>query len=352
MEILPLVTEFETDATQISEKESLLTVAKKAAKATMAGIRQQYDQNPPYLGNMGALNPGANQRHAFGMVPYYTQHYPNAPLAAPLSGAAGPVHHQDPMANIAQGFGAMTLPNNTNSYGKRSQNAAQNNDYGNNSLPAMQRQNFAYNGAPAYGGMHHPHGNYQPVNHYAQAGPYANAYGTQAGSEAHASQNWASRIPSDGSTLPSLITPRRGSFSSMEEPVPGTPMHYATGYTNGVAIADRSPSGAYTPHNTTPSSAHFLGPQFNKQYANPPLSMKIQMLLNQDPPIPQAIPAPNSPIKPLDRCLENKMGETNVYIRGLLPETTDAMLSEWGSRFGDIASSKSIIDHKNALCKG
>jgi RNA recognition motif-containing protein len=28
------------------------------------------------------------------------------------------------------------------------------------------------------------------------------------------------------------------------------------------------------------------------------------------------------------------------------------MLHEWGSRFGDIASSKSIIDHRSSLCKG
>ena len=28
------------------------------------------------------------------------------------------------------------------------------------------------------------------------------------------------------------------------------------------------------------------------------------------------------------------------------------MLHAWGIRFGDIASSKSIIDHKNGLCKG
>ncbi|KAF2103567.1 hypothetical protein NA57DRAFT_26608, partial [Rhizodiscina lignyota] len=48
----------------------------------------------------------------------------------------------------------------------------------------------------------------------------------------------------------------------------------------------------------------------------------------------------------------NKNGETNVYIRGLMPETTDEMLESWGIRFGDIASHKAIIDHKTNLCKG
>ncbi|KAF1821648.1 uncharacterized protein K489DRAFT_321694 [Dissoconium aciculare CBS 342.82] len=72
----------------------------------------------------------------------------------------------------------------------------------------------------------------------------------------------------------------------------------------------------------------------------------------QEPVIPPAIPAPSSPLKPLDRALENQRGETNVYIRGLLPETTDEMLQVWGSRFGDIKSSKSIIDMQTGLCKG
>ena len=82
------------------------------------------------------------------------------------------------------------------------------------------------------------------------------------------------------------------------------------------------------------------------------VSPRIQMLVNQEPIIPRAIPAPSSPLKPLDRALENQRGETNVYIRGLLPETTDEMLEGWGARFGDIKSSKSIIDHNTGLCKG
>lgn len=40
---------------------------------------------------------------------------------------------------------------------------------------------------------------------------------------------------------------------------------------------------------------------------------------------PRAIPAPSPPHKPLDRSLENKAGETSVYIRGLLPETAEAI---------------------------
>ena len=82
------------------------------------------------------------------------------------------------------------------------------------------------------------------------------------------------------------------------------------------------------------------------------VSPRLKLLMAQEPAIPRAIPAPSSPLKPLDRALENQRGETNVYIRGLLPETTDENLEAWGSRFGDIKSSKSIIDLNTGLCKG
>lgn len=78
----------------------------------------------------------------------------------------------------------------------------------------------------------------------------------------------------------------------------------------------------------------------------------LETLTSQWPAIPRAIPAPSSPLKPLDRALENHRGDTNVYIRGLLPETTDEDLKAWSSRFGDIESSKSMIDLNTGLCKG
>lgn len=89
-----------------------------------------------------------------------------------------------------------------------------------------------------------------------------------------------------------------------------------------------------------------------KQPERSDVSPRIKLLVQREPPIPRAIPAPSSPLKPLDRALENQRGETNVYIRGLLPETTDEMLEAWGTRFGDIKSSKSIIDMNSGLCKG
>jgi hypothetical protein len=127
-------------------------------------------------------------------------------------------------------------------------------------------------------------------------------------------------------------------------------------YGAGATIMDRSPSGVYT-SSATPSPSQMahsyqLMAPVQKQQAMPTLPPHLLALVHQEPPIPRAIPAPSSPHKPLDRSLENKTGETNVYIRGLLPETTDEMLHGWGRRFGDIQSSKSIIDLKTNLCKG
>jgi hypothetical protein len=168
---------------------------------------------------------------------------------------------------------------------------------------------------------------------------------------------WAGRLAS--AEMPSLMTPRRDSISSNENDIPGTP--YGSGgmyrYGAGATIMDRSPSAVYTNSATpSPSSmAHpyqLMAPMVKQQQIVPNLAPELLALVHQDPPIPRAIPAPSSPHKPLDRSLENKTGETNVYIRGLLPETTDEMLQTWGRRFGDIQSSKSIIDMKTQLCKG
>lgn len=156
--------------------------------------------------------------------------------------------------------------------------------------------------------------------------------------------------------VPTLITPRRDSVSSNENDAPGTPSY--AGYHTfhqvpGVAIVNRSPSGMYT--QSSPSPTQVLAPYgmpLSKMAENRSISPSLHMLVNKEPPIPQAIPAPSSPLKPLDRALENIRGETNVYIRGLHPETTDEMLEGWGKRFGDIRSSKSIIDHSTGLCKG
>jgi hypothetical protein len=207
--------------------------------------------------------------------------------------------------------------------------------------------------------------------HYMQQPAPQNVYLSQMGMENahslhpaqgmvpfHAASNWSSRVPSGAShAMPTLVNTRRGSLSSTEEQIPSTPYH---GYGYGdVAILGRSPGAVFASNTPSPES-NYQQQQYGaqqqypliKNFVHPPIPLHFQLLLKQDPEIPRAIPAPSSPAKPLDRCLENKNGETNIYIRGLRPETTDDMLHAWGIRFGDIASSKSIIDHKNGQCKG
>lgn len=80
----------------------------------------------------------------------------------------------------------------------------------------------------------------------------------------------------------------------------------------------------------------------------------LEVLTQQAPPIPRAVPAmwTNPSEMTLAKCLENREGITNVYIRGFLPETTDEMLHAYASRFGKIDRCKAIVDLDSGLCKG
>ncbi len=79
-------------------------------------------------------------------------------------------------------------------------------------------------------------------------------------------------------------------------------------------------------------------------------------LTQQAPAIPAPVPAIHSGQDggrgSLDKILDNRNGTTNVYIRGLQPNTTDAMLEGYGRRFGAIASQKAIIEMSTNACKG
>lgn len=205
--------------------------------------------------------------------------------------------------------------------------------------------NYGGNGNNQSPSMYTPHASQymQPLNYQ----------GYQHHDNSPLSNNWT---PTTGATgeVPTLITPRRDSISSNENDQPATPS-YANypGFTHSGVAINRSPSGVFA--HGTPSPTSMIGPygmSVAKQPEQSEVSPRIKLLVSREPAIPRAIPAPSSPLKPLDRALENQRGETNVYIRGLLPETTDEMLEAWGLRFGDIKSSKSIIDLNTGLCKG
>ena len=265
-------------------------------------------------------------------------------------------HAAASMAALTHGLQGMNLHDATYSnQSKAAVMAATGHQFNGLPMPAglwSTTNHLMYPGAHSYPTAVHQHnpGLYTPMT--AQYIPHG--YHQQQHDNSPMSQAWT---PSHTTgEVPTLITPRRDSISSNENDAPGTPSY--AGYPTyhqvpGVAIVNRSPSGMYT--QSSPSPTQVLAPYgmpLAKMAEHRSISPSLHMLVNKEPPIPQAIPAPSSPLKPLDRALENIRGETNVYIRGLHPETTDEMLEGWGKRFGDIRSSKSIIDHSTGLCKG
>lgn len=292
----------------------------------------------------------------------------HGPAAYLPRGVPSMPHHlgDSNISALANGMGGMNLHASFGSSGASksgSQVSGGSSEYGGIPLtqpqglwvPNQQAFSNVYHGLPgttqSQSAMPHSPGMYTPVGPYMHQISYQ--YGHAMVENSPMPPSWTSRVSS--AEMPSLMTPRRDSISSNEPDLPGTPYTGYGVYRNGTAVIDRSPSGVYT-HSATPSPSQIAHPyglaQMGKVQSMTTLPPQLMMLLQQEPPIPRAIPAPSSPLKPLDRSLENKNGETNVYIRGLLPETTDDMLHNWGSRFGDIQSSKSIIDLKTNLCKG
>ena len=80
----------------------------------------------------------------------------------------------------------------------------------------------------------------------------------------------------------------------------------------------------------------------------------MEAVTQQEPAIPHAVPAmwTNASDMTIAKCLENREGITNVYIRGFLPETTDELLNAYAARFGPIERCKAIVDLDTGLCKG
>lgn len=156
--------------------------------------------------------------------------------------------------------------------------------------------------------------------------------------------------------VPDLAVPRRNSFSSNEENGPRTPF---IGASNSVDAQPKIVLGG-SPHTWTTPSPHQLNngsPPF--QIAKSPTGQyyftDLTAICMQDPPIPKPIPAIFSGEKgrgTLEKSLQNNLNTTNVYVRGLHPNTTDEMLHSYGARFGKIISAKSMLDQETGNCKG
>ncbi|KAF6809764.1 RNA binding protein mssp-2 [Colletotrichum sojae] len=161
------------------------------------------------------------------------------------------------------------------------------------------------------------------------------------------------------SDVPGLDNRRHsgGSYTTTES-APTTPFY------NGGSKNDKGPRVAALDRSTytTPSPQQMVGPNMFIEPAakhgiiNIPVDRNLEELLKQEPAIPKAVPAvftPAAQMKTLDQSLENRIpGNRNVYIRGLHPTTDDELLYRFASRFGEVETSKAIIDTSTGACKG
>lgn len=160
-------------------------------------------------------------------------------------------------------------------------------------------------------------------------------------------------MPSQGvAQVPELVAPRRSSWSSNEEASPQTPAF--GGWQQPVFVPGHSPTDWSTPSPMSSQLPYFH--HFAKSANGEPVIVDFWEWTHREPAIPEPVPArhsgPDGGRGSLDKILDNRDGTTNVYVRGLQPDTTDELLGLYGLRFGPIVSQKAIIDHSNGTCKG
>jgi hypothetical protein len=280
------------------------------------------------------------------------------------------VYHQMSGPNIHQEHNNAAIDNLADHFGKINfRNAALQGQAkpANNTYPMGEPNINAMMGQQAAGPMlvQLPDGSFVPAQYQQYANQYNMALaqspqyqqaaynGMSSAGIPHTPRNNAWMSSQGMQQLPDLVAPRRSSWSSNEEASPQTPLD---GYQHTVLISSHSP----TTWNTTPSPIQSQFP-YNQQIAKDsdgvPVYADFWAWTQQEPSIPPPVPAvhsgPDGGRGSLDKILDNRNGTTNVYIRGLQPNTTDEMLEHYGRRFGPIVSQKAIVEMTNPkLCKG
>lgn len=166
------------------------------------------------------------------------------------------------------------------------------------------------------------------------------------------------RLERGHSDVPELEN-RRDSYSPSES-APATPF-YGGSFARGtlaprVASLDRSEYTTPSPQQLGVGHPQREGLSKSNNALVSISDRALDELINQEPVIPKAVPAVFTPVgqmKSLEQSLENRIpGNRNVYIRGLHPTTDDALLLQFASRFGNVETSKAIIDTGTSACKG
>ena len=185
--------------------------------------------------------------------------------------------------------------------------------------------------------------------------------------------NMTRRPSSNYFTLPPNMSPVQTPYAGPQRTwiVPGnaplqmgSPMHIQNGtgplqapamYQPLLAANAANPPMLTPPPPVQPTYQSGYGPQtvVNPVYGFAPPSdnsAAAQPNPNIPPPVPSVFPDPA--YSNINNCLNNPKGTTNVYIRGLRPETTDEDLLRMVQQYGSIVSTKAIIDSQTKLCKG
>jgi RNA recognition motif len=155
----------------------------------------------------------------------------------------------------------------------------------------------------------------------------------------YAPRGWMANSPQ---MLPGPMTLQNGGPPIQSPPTMYTPAMLA-GNGNPSLI---NPSGPVQP-NYAPNFPPAAVP--NQSYPFPPLPPE-SAVADIPPPIPSVYPDPA--YSNIQNCVYNPKGTTNVYIRGLRPETTDEDLLRMVRNYGQIVSTKAIIDTQTKSCKG
>ena len=269
----------------------------------------------------------------------------------------------EPMDNLTTAFGSVNVQGMASIASGKPTPAT--------SMPGVQANSQLYylpDGRVLVSGIHAPHGIYQQNSggykmppsqtQFLQQGPYGGfPPGMQIMPNTPQAPTWLSSRPKS-EEVPDLATARRNSFSSNEETGPGTPFfgsQRGREYLAGVAVADHSPNAWSTP-SPQQLAQSYVPPQILVAPNGQHVYADLDAITQKEPLIPTAIPAPFSPgggRGTLEKSLRNDLAVTNVYIRGLHPNTTDDMLHAYGARFGEIVSCKAILDlPAGGMCKG
>ncbi|KAL9102957.1 MAG: hypothetical protein Q9163_001944 [Psora crenata] len=188
-----------------------------------------------------------------------------------------------------------------------------------------------------------------PSQYQAPTFPNFSSAGASSALNTPRGQQWTSQTMPP---VPELVEPRRTSWSSHDDASPQTPT-FGPGQPFAY-MPGQSPAVYSTPSPMSASQSYY--PHIWKNPNGDVSIIDFWEVMNRDPAIPEAVPAlrsgPDGGRGTLDKILDNRDGTTNVYVRGLQPNTSDDMLAAYGARFGPVVSCKAIIEISTNQCKG